>query len=415
MLSGKLFRRVVDYYEKSNLDRILNTKTLEDIDARALYNFSFKELKKHISPEVWSKIVKENPLYDIPEFYEINDFEDVVPHFHHTLPHVLSRPAIMLTDIQRAAKKMTLEYMKKETELINKRARAMTEFPVMTLDRYEVDVGLMIVREPIWLLHDEEEYKWINLHYKVLGEHGRIPSIKAKDFPFARDPMSGDDERSIRMRSILRKFENNEDLKFKPYEKPSIHWLEADPYETNPRSISYAGGYRVWLMLKERKTGKWVFPTAKMYGTHTFSDGLGKINNELLEARILYNMVGPTPCLVDVYNFEKPKVVDRPRLLSEDVYDLYFKRTKLLFENSDDATIENYLNKRYKMTRNTSPKTLETQGVKTFFYRAIYKQGIFDVTPNSYYEDWAWVPKLELNKYIEEDRYNRYVKVMSLT
>ena len=97
-----------------------------------------------------------------------------------------------------------------------------------------------------------------------------------------------------------------------------------------------------------------------MYGTHTFSDGLGKINNELLEARILYNMVGPTPCLADIYNFDKPKVVERPRLLSEDVYDLYFKRTKLLFENSDDVTIENYLNKRFKMTPTNKSVDIET-------------------------------------------------------
>ena len=35
--------------------------------------------------------------------------------------------------------------MKKKTELINKRAKTMTNFPVMASYKYEVDAGLMIV------------------------------------------------------------------------------------------------------------------------------------------------------------------------------------------------------------------------------------------------------------------------------
>jgi hypothetical protein len=364
---------------------------------------------------VWGKITKDNPLYDIPEFYEINDFEDITAHFHHTLPPNLTRPAILLSERQRAAKQMTLEYIKKENELIKKRAKTLTEFPVVTKDKYEVQTGLMVVRDPIWLLHDEVEHQYLKIKSKTFSEHGRFPALKSKDLGLKRDPPSGEDDRNTRMRGVLRIFDRKEDIKFTPYEHPSTHWLEADPYETDPRKIAYAGGYRVWLLLKEKSTKKWVFPTVRMFGAHTFEDGLGKITNELLETRILYNILGPYACLCDIRNFEKEKIVNRPRMLSEDVYELYFKRSKILFPDSDDETIEKYLMKRYYMTRNTLPVTIDLKGIKTFYFRAIYQRGVFDLKPESIYSDWAWVPKLEMNKYLTEEDYNSFIRVMSLT
>lgn len=413
MLGRKVFRRVVNYYEKANLDKLLNTSMVDDIDARALYNFSFKELKKNVSAEVWAQIVKDNPFYDIPEFYEINDFEDIIPHFHHTLPPYLSKPAVVLSELQRAAKKMTLDYIKNETDLIKKRAKALSEFPIVSKDNYEIEAGLMVVRDPIWLLYDEKEMKWLSYRTKVLSEHSKLASIKASDFLYLREPVSGEDNRSIRMRNVLKKFESNEDLSYTPYEKPSTHWLEADPNEPDPRSISYAGGYRVWLLLKERKTNKWVFPKVKMFGTHTFSDAIGRIKNELLEGRLKLETMGPLACKVDVQ--DKDKQVDRPRFLSEDIYDLYFKRSKILFPDSSDETIARYLKRRYNMEKNQNPQRLELKGKKTFFFRALYQDGNFGLMQDSEYDDWAWVPKLELSKYLDEDQYTRFVKVLSLT
>ena len=47
----RLIRKFVDLYDPAVIERLSKDKTL-DFDGRALYNFSMKELKRRVSPDV---------------------------------------------------------------------------------------------------------------------------------------------------------------------------------------------------------------------------------------------------------------------------------------------------------------------------------------------------------------------------
>jgi hypothetical protein len=124
-------------------------------------------------------------------------------------------------------------------------------------------------------------------------------------------------------------------------------------------------------------------------------------------------MLGPYPVKVDIINYETPKIMPRPRLVSEDVYDLYFNRAKILFPKASETDIEKYLDKKYSLRRSTDPAEKKIKGKKVFYFKAIYDSGNFSLKSDSLYSDWAWVPRMELNKYLDEETYKRFIKVIT--
>ena len=409
----RLIRKFVDLYDPAVIERLSKDKTL-DFDGRALYNFSMKELKRRVSPDVWSKITAQDPLFKIPELEDVCDIEDVIPHFHSTLPPHLSRPAILLDQRQREAKRMTLEYMRKEKALIEEREKALNLFPVLDTDNYEIFTGLMIVREPIWLFANDKDIEFLKARLKVWNEHGKMANLKSKNFEFEAEQTEFENDRSVRIRLIEKKIANKEDLNYIPLPN-SKHYLEADPNENDPKSIGYAGGYRVWLLLKEKSSEKWVFPTMRMVGTQSFTNIRKKLFKENFNKSLEVHVLGPGAVKVDIVNYEEPLILDRPRLLTEDVYDLYFQRLKILFPKAQESELVKYLIKKYDMHKNTQPLKTEVKGKKVFYCRCIYDDGDFKPREGSIYSDWAWVPKLELNKYLNEEDYYKFVTVMTRT
>ena len=51
-----------------------------------------------------------------------------------------------------------------------------------------------------------------------------------------------------------------------PIIEGSIHYLEANRWEDNPKNFSYAGGYKAYLLVKNRHTKVWEFPTTEVLG-----------------------------------------------------------------------------------------------------------------------------------------------------
>lgn len=400
----------VDMYDPEIIARLAADKS--ELDGRALYNFSLKELKKRVSPEIWGKISSQDPLLQIPELEDVCDIEDALPHFHHTLPPHLSRPAILLNERQREAKRMTLQYMKAEPELLELREKEMNAFPVTSTDDYEVYTGMMIVRDPIWLLAEDIDIEWMKLRYKMMLEHGFVANLKPKDFDYEKEVSEFESERSIRLKNLERKMDNKEDLEYIPIQN-SVHHLEADPYEKDSHSIAYAGGHRVWLLLKERDSGKWVFPTMKMFGTDSFIDCRWGLMKDTFGSSFKAFTLGPGAVKADVVDYPEPVIVKRPRVIEEDIYDLYMKRLKILFPKADKDELVKYLIKRYDMHPITKPEDLKINGKKVFYFRAIYESGNFTLKENGQYNDWAWVPKLEMNKYLDEDSFSRLTKAMT--
>ena len=150
-----------------------------------------------------------------------------------------------------------------------------------------------------------------------------------------------------------------------------------------------------------------------MIGTDNFIDTKHNILHNSLGNQLKVHILGPSAVKVDIVNYNEPLLVDRPRLIAEDIYDLYIRRLKILFPKADRQELVKYLIKKYDMHEITESAKRGIKGKKVFYFRCIYDSGNFNVNERSKFSDWAWVPKLEMNKYLDEDNYYRFIKVMT--
>jgi len=57
------------------------------------------------------------------------------------------------------------------------------------------------------------------------------------------------------------------------YRANSKHFRHVDPNVSSTHSIQYAGAHTVYLLLREKGSKKWVFPTRPMFERETFEEG----------------------------------------------------------------------------------------------------------------------------------------------
>ena len=53
------------------------------------------------------------------------------------------------------------------------------------------------------------------------------------------------------------------------------------------------------------------------------------------------------------------------------------------------------------------------KGVKTFYFLATHIGGKVNINPDLY-DDYVWSSKLEFNKYLDEETYNKFIHITSL-
>ena len=55
------------------------------------------------------------------------------------------------------------------------------------------------------------------------------------------------------------------------YAGASKHFLKVDPYIEDNKSLHYAGEYRTFLLLKNKYTKEWEFPTGRIFFGETMT------------------------------------------------------------------------------------------------------------------------------------------------
>ena len=379
-------------------------------DSRAFDNISLKELKNRVPPDVWAKITATDPIYKMPELEGLHDIQDVKAHAHQYLPPHLSKPAVMLDERHRTAKRMTLDFIREETTLKQKRDLEFNDFTVVTSDDYELALNLMVVREPIWLMGYDREAEWSKKRYQTFKAHNLLALADSSLKPEPQDSRGMQKERDILIRETEEKLEAKQYVEL-PIREDSTHYLEANPNEQNPHKIAYAGGYRVWLMLKNKATGKWEFPNSAMKGGISFEETKKKVVKSL-GTRMKVHHLGPKPVGVSKHPYSETQKRTRPTYFMEDVYSLYLRRLQIMFPRSKEEDLVAYLGKKYDLYPVQEPKVREVKGKKVLYFRSIYMGGSVLVDSEAY-EDYAWVPKVHLNKYVDEADYNNYVQLMT--
>lgn len=407
MWTRRLFRAISkdDIY---NLDvlKVLETIGNEYSDGLALDHFSLTELKKRVSPEIVERLIGKDSVLNHPEFANFSTFADVTAHNHPLIPPHLTRPAILLNERQAMAKRMTLDFINTEDTLKATRLKEFEDSPMVSSDGYFVHLALVVARDPIWLLSNSKKVEYNMQLLKIKKAHNILPKADQNLIGEVAEVKAKDTEGMI-LKEAETLFKRGEDITHLQ-ERGSTHFLRANPIQADPHEIDYAGGYRTYLLLKDRQTEEWQLPEVPLYGSKTFGHYTDEILKSILGGKLELYHFNTKPCDIQIIDFPAPISIPRPRAFAEDVYDLFLRRAKILFPEAEEPDLKLLLAKRNSMEEEKASKKQKIKGKKVFNFRSLHLSGNY-VPSNENYIDWAWVPKLQLNKYLTKERYARLI------
>jgi hypothetical protein len=126
-----------------------------------------------------------------------------------------------------------------------------------------------------------------------------------------------------------------------------------------------------------------------------------------------FQHLGPLASLCTTHDPVKQLTLQRPLYFSEDIYNMMYERASILFPQSSPAELEKYMAKKYDMPKNPEPIEKPVVGSKTFWFKSIHLEGDINLQPDTGYDDYVWVPKKEMNKYLDRETYNTFIKCLT--
>ena len=237
---------------------------------------------------------------------------------------------------------------------------------IVTSDFYRVDIGLIICRRPIFWTIEALEVQKLENDYKMMMKYDLLPYVNADLMNFDRSYLIDEKKGSEEDFSHYKKLLNNEIVY---YRENSKNFKNTHHEICNHKSIQHASCYNVFLLVK--RSGKWYFPST------------------ILSAK-------------DSLNFAKDNYL----------------------EYLEQGTWESYLPSKYPCAvfRTEIPeKELEENqfyhkcvGRKIYYFEAYHDKGVLKKLPKEF-EDYAWVAKPEMNKFLDKEQFDFFMKYLKLT
>jgi hypothetical protein len=149
-----------------------------------------------------------------------------------------------------------------------------TAFHVFSRDFMRVDVGLLIQRPPIFLKMSERDISFLKYKNDIMNEY----YCNAKQFSAEFEEVSKLNEDVLADNPYNSKMNlDNYPTHKVPGSNPPVEYAAASKYFANVdpeiqdrRTIHYAGEDRTYMIVRNRYTHEWEFPTAKMNFGQTF-------------------------------------------------------------------------------------------------------------------------------------------------
>lgn len=171
------------------------------------------------------------------------------------------------------------------------------------------------------------------------------------------------------------RLKNEETGEFVEYCAASKHWRKVDPECSDRKSLHYASEERVYLIFKNKYTDEWEFPVTRIMMSETFLKAKLNLFHELTGGKWKVKFFGQGPLMHTVREFTPLEKTDK---LNRDL-----------------------------------------RGVRSYFFGAHHWRGYPelltqdgpDIVNNTDYNDWAWVPKKQLNEYFTEQYYNVFIDI----
>lgn len=151
--------------------------------------------------------------------------------------------------------------------------------------------------------------------------------------------------------------------------KDTKHYLYSDPNCQDNKSIQYAGGDKIFLILKNKHTNEWEFPTTPMLNGQLFTAAKECLHLSLSGDHWQVRWHDRSPNLMirrDLFSHEKPELGD-----------LY-------------------------------------TGARSYYFHAYHHMNHVKLLKNPAhpYIDYVWATKGELNKYFAEDYYSQVINAL---
>ena len=162
--------------------------------------------------------------------------------------------------------------------------------------------------------------------------------------------------------------ENGEE---KLYFGGSKNWKQVSPYIKDKRNFHYAAGNRVYLLFRNKENGEWQFPTSSFKFGGTMMEAREKLFSRLTEDKWRVRHIGRAPFVHTIRDFSESEI-------SELGHSYFY-------------------------------------GVRTYYFNAFHLLGMPELKlDETCFDDYAWVPLPELNKYFTEHQWDQFAKSLKL-
>ena len=151
---------------------------------------------------------------------------------------------------------------------------------VLDKEDYKIDCGILIDRALIFLYANEKKLNWIKFRLKYYRKYNLFSSLPKDLMEFQTiDP---NEEFNATSKDNIETHEQKIDLDtYIRYHSSSKHFSKSNPNITDKKSIQYRGANRVYLLLKDKQSGKWTFPITFVEDTITFTETKMKLIEDL--------------------------------------------------------------------------------------------------------------------------------------
>ena len=244
-------------------------------------------------------------------------------------------------------------------------------FYVFSRDMFRVDVGLMIMRPPIFMHMRDPDIEMLKMRSKIMNEYycnhkkhikeyGEVTVLNESIYsenPYASD-MNLDNYPT-------HEYTDPETGETHTYCAASKNFAKVDPTCSDWRSLHYAAEDRTYFLVRNKYTKEWQFPVGQM----TFGQSLVRAKHQLFlnlaDGAWNVKYSGNLPQVHTIREFTEA-------------------------EKEDDR------NKAFK-------------GVRTYFFHANHWRGLPEIATDNGkndYDDFAWVPKRKLNEFLTRDYFD---------
>lgn len=227
---------------------------------------------------------------------------------------------------------------------------------VVSSDFYRIDVGMIIYRRPIFLYLTDMEVESIKRTHQLNVKYDMYAPFPKEFGKFDRENIEEQMQPFDDRVTHIKKYEDGSIIQFRPFSKS---WKYAQPDVYDHHQFTTHGCFNVYFLVK--KNGRWMFP--QVPANHQAA---------LNRTKDLLMMDMSKDQFKVMYTSKYPMVVQKTTIHPEDIQ--------------------------------ANPYLKKCVGRKVFYFPALHDVG--HPTDIGVFDDFAWVPKPLLNKYLSRSDFD---------